>query len=109
MGVASWLERASNQSALSQTDTVLVAVSSANHFIRVHWVFFASEAAMTCMLESGTANRLWEMYPDASGGAALIGDPDMVLFEGNAGESLTYTTSQPGNHFIAVGYTEINV
>lgn len=106
MAVATWLQRATNQSASAETDRVLVA-ASADHFVRVHWIFFSATAAMTCMLEGG-ATRLWEMYADANGGAALIGDPDMVLAETAAGEALTYTTSAPGNHFIAVGYTVIN-
>lgn len=107
MAVATWLQRANNQSASQETDRILVAVSSANHFIRVHWIFFSTTAAMTVMLESG-ATRLWEMYGDVNGGAALIGDPDMVLAETAVGANLTYTTSAAGNHFIAVGYTEIN-
>lgn len=108
MAVATWLERAINQSASQETDRVLVA-ASADHKIRVHWIFFSTTTAMTVMLESGTSTRLWEMYGDVNGGAALIGDPDMVLAETAATEALTYTTSAAGNHFIAVGYTVINV
>lgn len=108
MGVATWLERAVNQSASQETDRVLVAASAA-HKVRVHWIFFSTTTAMTVMLESGTSTRLWEMYGDVNGGAALIGDPDMLLAETAAGDALTYTTNAAGNHFIAVGYTVINV
>lgn len=108
MAVATWLEKATNQSATTQTDTVLAA-GDANRVIDVHWVFFSTNSSGTVMIESGTATRLWEMYPDAKGGAVLVGDPNMLLFSCAVGEDLTYTWNVADNHFIAVGYTRRNV
>lgn len=106
--IANWLERATNQQAAAATDVVL-ASGDANRQIVVHWVFFSTMSSGTAMLESGTATRLWEMYPDANGGAVLVGDPNMVLFECAVGEDLTYSFNVADNHFIAVGFTRRNV
>lgn len=104
MTSTNWLEKTSNQQATSATDAVLVA-GDAGRKIVVHWVFFSTASAGTVTLESGTATRLWEMYPDANGGAVLVGDPNMTLFETAAGEDLTYSFNIADNHFIAIGYT----
>lgn len=92
------------QSAVALADSQLVA-GVAGKVIVVHWVLVTSAVAGIVTLESGTATRLLEFYPDASGGAALVGGGEVELSRTAAGEALTVTSNITGNHFVAVGYT----
>ena len=90
------------QSNAALTDSTLVA-AQADKIIILHWVLVTSAAAGTVTIRSGGSERLFETYPDASGGAAFSVDGELA--RAVRGEALTVSSDITGAHFVAVGYT----
>ena len=95
---------ARNQSAVAETDTVLVAAPGANRQIVVKSLTVSNTTAQTVLIESSTGNRRFELYMPATDTKTFV-DP-AGLFRCAANESLTYTTTAAAAFFISVRYDE---
>jgi hypothetical protein len=101
------LTEARGSSASQQTDTVLVAAPNGNRRIAVAYVFGMADTQMTITFESGTSTLKWKLFPAARGGAGPTAPLGEYLFKCGPGESLTYTTSVAGDHYVHVLYGEL--
>lgn len=95
--------RATDDVALVQTNTTLVAAPGAGKKIVVTAIYLSADTAMRVDLESnGAASPSWSQFVGANGGSVTSGRGE--VFSCGTNESLTWSSGLAGNVFIAVNY-----
>jgi hypothetical protein len=91
-------------SAIQDLVTLVAGVASTKIGVKSVFVSVASAMTVTCWSGSAAPTKLWKAYLPTNGTFHVAAPQGSVLFETNAGEPLTVSTSVAAGSFVHVMY-----